>query len=263
MKLKGGKIMAKHKYNLIRDPYDSRDLKYALSMEPAQVAQAAPLVSDLRGSCSPIENQGQTSSCTGHAIVGALEYDEIVQGETLIPLSRLFVYYNERLVEGMEFADSGACIRDGIKTIAQYGVCSEALWPFSEAAVLQKPSDEAYQDALKHKAIEYRRVDQTQEALLHCLGIDKRPIIVGIQIFESFESELTAATGVVSMPKPQEQLLGGHAVLIVGYDSTRQVFFMRNSWGTSWGMGGYFELPFSYILNPELAADLWTVSKIS
>jgi C1A family cysteine protease len=167
------------------------------------------------------------------------------------------------MIEGTVSQDEGAAIRDGIKAIATYGVCEESLWPFDEHKVLLKPSMEAYQEATRRKALSYQRVDQTHEALMHVLGVAKRPVVLGIQIYESFESVTVEKTGIVPMPSHHERCLGGHAVLAVGYDAQRHVYFGRNSWSDQWGIHGYFEIPFDYLIRQDLASDFWVVSRIS
>jgi C1A family cysteine protease len=257
-------VVSKHPYRRRKDRHDCRDHKYRLHLTAPVPAQDLPRQVDLRPSCSPIENQGDLGSCTGHAIVGALEYEENVQQEQVVQLSRLFVYYNERAIEGTIYEDSGAEIRDGIKATAQYGVAKEDLWPYDPAQFTVKPSLEAYNDAMNRRALQYQSVAQTLDAMTHCLAVFKRPIVMGIQVFESFESEEVARTGVVPMPRVgYEQCLGGHAVLCVGYDLDKEVFIFRNSWGEDWGDKGYFYLPFAYVLTPNLAEDFWTIQKMS
>jgi C1A family cysteine protease len=248
------------KYSLVRSTPDPRDLQYSAHLG-ADFSQL-PRQADLRPYCSAVEDQGQTNSCTGHAIVGAMECDANIQGETPIEYSRLFVYWNERNLEGTTNQDGGAELRDGIKMVAQYGACEEKLWPFDESKVLEKPSLEAFEDALKHKAIRYEAIEQNQDALLHCLGLNQRPVVFGLMIFESFESQEVADSGIVPMPQWHERSMGGHALLIVGYDLDKQMFLIRNSWSKDWGQQGYCWVPFAYILNPQLALDFWTIVAI-
>ena len=249
-------------YNVVKDSPDARDHHYTNHLGVENALQVAPIQADLRPMCAPVFDQGDTNSCTGNAIVGAMEYDEKVQNEAFENYSRLFVYYNERVIENDVNQDEGAEIRDGIKAIAQYGVCEENLWPFEQSHVLLKPSLEAYSDGLKHKALSYARVPQTHDALLHCLGVDKKPVVFGIQVYESFETEEVEKSGMVPMPQAGEKLMGGHAILIVGYDAIKQLFLIRNSWGPTWGLGGYAWVPFAYILNENLADDFWVVGQI-
>lgn len=225
-------------------------------------AVSYPDTIDLRSKCSPIEDQRDLGACTGHAIVGALEYLENVEREDFVRLSRLFVYYNERLLEDTTQSDAGAQIADGIRVISSYGVCKETLWPYDTKKFRQRPDGASYAEALDHKAVEYSAVDQTEEHLIAVLA-GRRPIVFGIMVYASFESDEVAKTGIVPMPQPNEKCMGGHAVLIVGYDRTKRMFLVRNSWGTDWGIEGYFWLPFDFVLNPELADSFYTVEKIS
>lgn len=247
----------KRKFVHAKDKHDPRDHIYKAS-EPITIPDRV----DLRPGCTPVEDQGDLGCCTGHAIVGALEFDENKQNEKPVRLSRLFVYYNERLLEGDIDQDGGGQIRDGIKTLVKYGACDETLWPYDTKKFKLKPSMEAYNDGLNHRAIEYRRVMQTEDDLLHALA-SGFPVVFGIMVYDSFESDAVAQTGEVPMPDANEQCQGGHAVLIVGYDRKDRYFIVRNSWGAEWGMKGYFTLPFDYVLSPDLAEDFWTVSKIS
>lgn len=251
-------MTTKYKYQRIKDSHDPRDFTYGATA-PIEL----PLVVDMRAHCSPVEDQGELGSCTGNAIVGALEYLENVQNQSFINLSRLFVYYNERVIEGTVNQDAGAMIRDGIKAIARYGVCSEDVWPYNVATFTNRPSLEAYQSAEQHKAIEYRRVMQSADDIQHALAAGF-PVVCGIILFSQFESDHVISTGMVSMPDmAREQNLGGHAVLCVGYNRTTRQYIMRNSWGESFGDKGYFYLPFDYLHSPQLADDFWTVSRLS
>lgn len=277
--------MTKMKYARVRDSFDPRDKHYTghlmgVQAAPSPLGLLLPRSADLRPGCSPVENQLNTNSCTGHAITAALEYDEIAElpeGQPFQHYSRLFVYYNERVLEGDPDEDGGAMIRDGIKSVAKNGICYEDLWPFAEDRVLLKPSMEAYQQAEAHKALDYQRVPQNVDAIKHVLGVQRRPIVFGITVYPSFESEQVAKTGIVPMPIWGETPIGGHAVLLVGYgkvsdfvstvaaDSPQdhEVGVVRNSWSEDWGLKGYFLLPMAYILSPQLAEDFWMVKRIT
>lgn len=244
-------------YNRVKDVPDERDHKYN-AQRPIAIPRSVSLVSG----CSPVENQGNLGSCTGHGIVGALEYEENLQKETFVRLSRLFVYFNERKIEGDISEDAGAQIRDGIKAVAQYGAPDETLWPYVEEKFADTPSSEAYTDGLNHTAIQYARVDQTESALTHALAAG-HPVVIGITVYESFESDAVAASGAVPLPNQQtEECMGGHCVLLVGYDFDTRLFTVRNSWGEAWANKGYFTIPFEYLTNEDLAEDFWVVSKI-
>lgn len=218
---------------------------------------------DLRSMCpKTIQDQGQLGSCTANAIAAAIGFDLLKQGLPYFFASRLFIYYNERAMEGTVKSDSGAAIRDGIKTINTLGVCSETVWPYSDAnpgPFTKKPTKAAYALALNSKSLNYQSVPQDLASMKACLA-SKTPIVVGISVYQSFESDTVAQTGVVPMPSKSEQLLGGHAVLVVGYNDSTQRFIVRNSWGNGWGLGGYFTIPYAYLTDPNFADDFWAIS---
>jgi C1A family cysteine protease len=218
---------------------------------------------DLRDKCPPIYNQGNIGSCTANGIAAAYQFDELKQdnGDVFIP-SRLFIYYNERSVEGHINTDSGASIRDGIKSIAKIGVCDETEWGYNTDFFTTKPSDLCYENAKKHRAIKYKRLLQNEIQLKQCLN-NGLPVVFGFSVYESMKTTTVAETGIVPMPNQDEKLLGGHCVMLVGYDNDKRRWICRNSWGNSWGDKGYFYMPYEYILNPGLASDFWTVQCVS
>jgi len=217
----------------------------------------------LRPVSPPIYNQKKLGSCTGNGIARVYHFDELKQGllDAFMP-SRLFIYYNERVIDGTVKQDAGSEIRTGIKTIAKQGVCSEALWPYFVTKFAVKPSPECYKEALKHRAVTYMRVQQDLDHLKACL-LEGYPIVFGFNVFASFESKTVAKTGMVPMPKPKEKQIGGHCVVIVGFDDDLQCFIVANSWGEEWGDKGYCYMPYAYLTNPKLADDFWTVRLVS
>jgi C1A family cysteine protease len=176
--------------------------------------------------------------------------------------SRLFIYYNERVIEGTVASDSGAMIRDGIKTVAKQGACPETTWPYLIQKFATKPTHASYVQAAKHKVSLYQRLTPIASQLKGCLA-SGFPFVFGFTVYESFESPAVAKTGKVPMPGPTESVLGGHAVMAVGYDESKQVFIVRNSWGPGWGIKGYFTMPYAYLTNPHLADDFWTIRLVS
>src|SRR5438093_46833 len=183
---------------------------------------------DLRKQCSPIENQGKLGSCTANALVGALEFLEEKDGVFFVDLSRLFVYYNERVIEGTVDQDSGAFIRDGIKSLAKLGVCTEAEWPYKISKFTKKPSTACYRSAKKHRILSYHRISTVDE-MRSCLA-EGFPFVFGFTVYEAFESAAVAKSGVLNMPGPKEKAMGAHAVMAVGYDNSGQRFIIRSSW---------------------------------
>ncbi len=245
-------------YGWIPDLPDQRDHLYgALHATPARL----PAKVDLRTHCPPVENQGELGSCTANALAGALEFLELKQKQPLVDLSRLFIYYNERVIEHSVKQDSGAMLRDGIKTLAKQGVCAEKLWPYALKKFATKPSAACYTQAKQHTISSYQRLSTTQE-MRACLAAGF-PFVFGFTVYESFESQAVASSGVVPMPKPSERVLGGHAVCAVGYDDAAKRFIVRNSWGAGWGKKGYFTMPYTYLADRNLSDDFWTMRQLA
>jgi C1A family cysteine protease len=234
---------------------------------------AVPPKVDLTPHLGPVFDQGDLGSCTANACAGALEYEENIQNnnDAAVQLSRLFLYWNERELEGDVDQDAGGEIRDVVKVAAQYGAPFETTWPYVTEQFTVKPSLEAYSEGLKHKAMQYQAVPQVLTAFKHVLASYNRPIIIGITVYDSFESDEAMQTGVVPMPDVNtEECLGGHAVLVVGYDDSKQAFLVRNSWGEvyppAWPGSselGSFWLPYEYLLNADLADDFWCITQIN
>ena len=247
------------RYGWTPDLPDHRDHLFAA---PYAVMQKLPPSADLRTQCPPVYDQGELGSCTANAIGAAMEFERLKQSLQDFMPSRLFIYYNERVIEGTVASDSGAQIRDGIKTVASQGVCPETEWPYDIAQFATEPGPQCYADAITDKAVLYQRLSYNLNQMKGCLA-SGYPFVFGFTVYESFESQQVATTGVAPMPQSGEQVVGGHAVLAVGYDDGQQRFIVRNSWGTGWGMQGYFTLPYAYLVDANLADDYWTIRLVT
>lgn len=236
---------------------DFRDLVFS----PKIGAGSLPPIVDLRQQDAPIYDQGRLNSCTGNALASLFQFvNKKDAGQDFIP-SRLFIYYGEREIDGSTNRDGGAKIRDGMKVLAKKGVCKETTWPYVESKVKTKPSKESYSEALNHQAIRYERIKDTIGSMKQCLA-DGYPFVFGFTTYESLRSPEVAKTGIMKMPQKSEKTEGGHAVMAVGYDDSRQVMILRNSWGAWWGDKGYFYMPYDYITDGNLADDFWTLRKV-
>ena len=248
------------RYGWKPDVPDWRDRKFTrrlgLALVPSEV--------DKSGVLPPPYDQQSVGSCTGNATAGAVQYDEIVQQNTSTMLSRLFIYFGARKLDGMEWVDGGAYLRNCIKWINSIGVCSEVAWPYDTNAVNTPPPQYCYDNATE-KAMLYERLDNTDiDALRGCLA-QGLPFVFGFTAYDSFEGEAIRQTGVLCLPGPDESVVGGHAVLAVGYRDETKQFIVRNSWGPNWGgpMKGHFLMPYSYISNPDLADDFWAIQRVA
>lgn len=242
------------RYGWKRDLPDARDLVMHLTV------QRLPGKVDLRAKCPAVYDQGEIGSCTANAIAGALEFDLVVEEREPFTPSRLFIYYNERAMEGTAGSDSGAELRDGCKSVATTGACPEIQWPYSRDLLFVKPEAVCYAQARRDLARRYFRLPQSLGALKACLAAGY-PFVFGFTVYDAFESDQVAKTGVLTMPGAHESVLGGHAVMAVAYDDAEARFAVRNSWGADWGMKGYFTMPYDYVINPDLASDFWTLRR--
>jgi C1A family cysteine protease len=243
--------LVERRYTLQPDTPDERDYVYKAAKTTANLPDSV----DLRPYLPPVYDQGYLGSCTANALTAFREYLEIKDGKAVDPLSRLFVYWHEREIEGTVNTDSGASLRDGMKVLAKIGVCPESVWPYVEDRFAEKPSEAAEATAGKYRIAEYHRV-QTVDDLFAALA-SGQPVVVGILVWESFES--TGKDGIVPATSPAtgDKPLGGHAMLACGYKTIngRRYVLLRNSWGPDWGDGGYCWMPPEYVYYFN---DMWT-----
>ena len=218
---------------------DNRDYKYS-----AKNVQLRPSV-DLREWDSIVENQLDLGSCVGNAITNCYE----LQVNRLYPdsfkqLSRLFVYYNGRLLEGTSLYDDGVEIRDAIKGIAHFGICAEELWPYSIGMFNVRPTPECYRDGSYRVAPKYERLNSLTD-MLSAVN-NNHPVVAGFSTYEGF-LYLDKDNYVVANPTYNEKSIGSHAMAIVGYDLEMKHVIAKNSFGTDWGLNGYCHIPFDYV----------------
>lgn len=247
-----------HAKGWVPDLPDQRDYTYLAT--PEQV-QSLPSAVDLRADMPGIYDQGQLGSCTAQAVAAAMEFDRRKERLTDFIPSRLFIYYYTRVLEHTVSIDSGASLRDTTKTVARRGACPESEWPYIINRFADLPAAADRRDALQDRALLYRRVPRTLQQMQACLA-SGYPFYFGIAVYESFESSIVAQTGMVPLPAMDEQLLGGHALLAVGYRNSDQYFVVRNSWGTGFGDHGYLYIPYTYLLNRGLASDFWVIKTV-
>ena len=256
------KTLSTQKFRMgwLPDLPDTRDFLYAA---PLKVSRSLPTKTDLRSGCPTVYNQGELGSCTANALGAAFQFGQKKQTKKTFTPSRLFLYYNERVMINTVHSDSGAFIRDGIKSLNKQGICPEVKWTYDEtntdgAKFTQKPPKTCYTEALSNQILSYQRLTNNLNTIQGCLS-EGFPFVFGFTVYESFMTSTVRGSGIMPMPKPTEKVKGGHAVMAVGYDDAKQAILVRNSWGDGWGQAGHFWMPYAYILNSNLCDDFWTI----
>jgi hypothetical protein len=215
-----------------------------------------PIKLDLRNKFPEVYDQGKIGSCTANALCSIYEYDTYnFKG------SRLFLYYNERLLLNETDIDNGAYLSDGIFTLKTFGLCEEKDWPYIIENLFKRPTDDIYQKAKINFVTEAFSIANDVKTIKYWLNKNE-PIALGIAVYSNFMNFSAAKSGDIGLPSANDRFIGGHAIVLCGYDDDTQKFILRNSWGSYWGNNGYFYLPYNYITNDYLCGDLWVITKI-
>lgn len=246
------------RYGWVPDSPDQRDKVYSAAPE---ALKELPSKVDLRGECPEVYDQGSLGSCVAQSVAGIFQFAQRKQKTPDFIGSRLMLYFDARSYEGRVNVDSGCMIRSGIKAAVKIGVCPESQWPYEPSKFKVKPPVSCYTEAEKNQAIKYQRVNRDIGTIKACLA-SGFPFAFGFTVYDSFESDQVAKTGLVPMPSVRERARGGHAVVAVGYDDQQQCIIGRNSWGKRWGMDGYFLMPYLFLLTPNLSDDFWMIQSV-
>ena len=214
-----------------------------------------PASVDLTPECPPVYDQGTLGSCTANALAGLFQFLLIKRGRPSFVPSRLMIYWGERAMEGTKDQDAGANGDDGMTFLQSKGVCAETTWPYDPARFAEQPPARAWAEATRHKIADPVTIDNANLAEIRSCLAGGYPIAFGFQAYPDLEGEAVATTGHLPMPAKGQSTIGGHEVLLVGYDDATKLFRVRNSWGPGWGLSGYFFMPYAYLTDPSLAGD--------
>ena len=246
-----------HVYDAIPSRPDRRDYRM-MAVDIANLPDHAQLPA------MPVLNQGREGSCVGHGCAGAREVLEVIQNGAapVVPLSRAFIYYMARKYENSQDQDSGAEVRDGCRVLHDIGVVTEDLSPYRVGGFADVPPDADFSLAARYKIITYTRLTGTLQA--RAALANGNPVVIGVAVYESFETQI-GADGRVPLPINGEQMLGGHCMYLRVYEPDPQnlgrfLFTCVNSWGDGWADHGVCHVPQSYLDTPSLCSDLWSLS---
>lgn len=252
------------------DSPDPKDYRYASSQLGA-VQAAPPQSMDLRPMLPAAFDQGDEGSCgpnSGSGLMCHLTRERV-------PYSRQQIYYGVRVLENSVNSDDGVETRNVLKVLQKTGAAPETMWPYAPRNLFNAPPVTVLAEAAKHRISTYMRLI-AEDDFISCLA-EGFPFVLGFECYDSIDGNKIARTGVMQMPDvKQEKNIGGHDVLVVGYDlkfrsSTAfrmsgadptlvsdHALLIRNSWGVDWGIQGHFWMPMSYAVNPSTGGDAWT-----
>lgn len=277
-----GGAPVRHAMGLLRDAPG----KHKLTYKPRLRAAVFPPAFSLQQLCPPDDDQGMLGSCTANGSEAAFDMARFRQAGNFMRPSRLKIYYDTRAMEGTVGQDAGAQIADVVTVLStpKGGCCPETMWPYDVSQYQQKPSSECYTYGATNYVLQGQSVPQTLQDMKSVLVTEGAPIIIGMTVYagdHGLESQACATDGLCGLPSAYDQLqpAGGHCVLVVGYDDSQRVplpkhgifdsqrfstgaFLVRNSWGASWGLQGYFWIAYDYLLNPNFAQDFWALLRI-
>jgi C1A family cysteine protease len=245
-------------YGFRRDERDPRDRIFTMKLTRASL----PATVDLRKWMPPIMEQGDIGSCVAHAACSTLQWHVKRAGGPVQPLSRLGLYFFTRQIEGTVLEDAGCEARNCIKAIKKFGVAPETLWPYVESKFKDTPPKDWTKLGDYWNSLTYERVPVNNNSVKTALA-SGFPVMIGLTLFESFESERVEKTGIVPYPDiDKEGTVGGHEMLAVGYGQKKGYFTVANSWSTEWGDKGYCYIPERIVGSPFFGADYWIIKNL-
>jgi C1A family cysteine protease len=255
------KALLTRKLTLLPSPPDERDYDFN-ELKTAFSAVVLPKKVDLSTDKVGVYDQLAVGSCTANSIAGAIKYLSVIHKIPLLGInpSRLFIYYNERELEGTVNVDTGAYLKDGIKTVNKTGYCKEETWKYITGNWATKPTENCYKEAENNKISAYYAIGKRNLVTdLKTALSNGFTVVFGFQVLENINS-ITKTKCILKKPKlfQSKKVIGGHAVLMVGYDTDKKLFKVQNSWGEDWGQNGYFYMTEDYL--KTFGFDFWVIT---
>lgn len=244
---------AQHRFGYIPD---KGKVSPPFLLKPGVSAAVIKPKSDLTALMPPIRDQGNLGSCTGHGVGRVLDYAHRLNRGKFYNPSPLFIYYNERVMEGTINEDSGAMIADGILSVNRLGAASERCWPYKVEKFASRPKSDCYKSALNKQALKFYKVNNGDGSSIRKALSMGFPVVFGCYVYQSF-MELNASRYIVPMPSGRP--VGGHCMVITGHDDVRQLYTVDNSWGASWARDGRCAFKYAYLHNTRVADDFWVI----
>ena len=247
--------MITHHQFLYRRPSRRHPLLLRALANPA-IVTATPDVVDMRPLFLPVRNQGNVGACSGFSTAGlreGLRASAVGLANTNY-FAPAFLYCRTRRTEGTFPRDVGATVADELTELHNEGVCLENQMPYLADAT-QDASPEMIEQATAFRVGMPQYIETVHGAAEYETALAAgQPVVFGTEVYESFER--IGADGMMPVPNYNtEKVLGGHAMLGVGYNRPNQLALIRNSWGDAWGLAGYFWMP--YELLPDWF-EAWT-----
>jgi C1A family cysteine protease len=225
-----------------------------------KAAVALPASVDLRSQLPDVWDQQAIGSCVAHGVSICHVAAQRKHGGPQIMPSRLALYFQARAVQGWQAQDSGCQITDAMKVTAKLGVADEKLYPYQTSKYKLKPPASVYANGLLHQSLEYRKIDNSKPENIMSALAEGLPVVFGSTLYSNYDKLDT--NNVMPDPDLNGSIIGGHCMALVGYDTAKKQFLVRNSWSKAWGDKGHHWMSFDYICNLSLTDDVWVLRKV-
>jgi hypothetical protein len=226
--------ISERRLNARPDTLDFRDKMYVPTL--IEVPTHIPL-SIYKKYKVPILDQGTEGACTGFGLATVANYlltrRKVIPDPT--PVSPRMLYELARRHDEWPGEDySGSSARGAMKAWHKHGICSEKHWPYAttEENLKHGLTDARTADAMRRPLGAYFRVNHKDLIAMHSALAEVGVLYATATVHKGWDS--VAKNGRIPS---SDQLIGGHAFAIVAYDA--QGFWIQNSWGKDWGVGGF------------------------